>query len=205
MDGHVAALLAMPMAGKLRSSTSRFLKTSRKKDHRTWGIKPRPGVGSFANQPPKRESAAEYENENFRTRRRTWISVVCAIRGLWCDWPACWLRIRTVFGGRLVSAPCCACSVTGHGGYLSGPRGCDPARNAVDRGDCAEPSGSKLDRRYAAASRGAVGNTHRASIVESCLGSRILDMEQQSVPMDGRTLGSSSTRGRSLDSAALAA
>ena len=148
-----------------------------KKDHRIWGIKPRSGVGSFANQSPKHESAPEYENENFRTRRRTWASVACALRGLWCNRPARWLRIRTVFGGRVLPTACSPRCGSRHRGYVSGSRSGEPARPAIDRSDRAEPGGWKLDRRHAAASRGAIGNAHPAPFLESCLDPWILDVE----------------------------
>ena len=182
------------------------LKMSGKKDRRAWGIKPRAGVGSSANQPPKRESAAGYENENFRTRRRIEVPVARAIRGLWCDWPARWLRVRTVFSVSDCPAASSSRSASRHHGvFFSSTRGSGPARTAGNGSCRAESRGRKLNRCHAAATGGAVGNADTAPVVESRMGAWILDVEKQSVPVVGRTLGSAAAHGRGLDSAALAA
>jgi len=181
------------------------LEMNGKKEHRAWGIKPRAGVGSFANQAPKCESAARYENENFRTHRRVKVSVVSAIRGLWCDWPARWLRIRTVFSGGVGPAAAASRRPPSHGVFFTGSRRSDPAGTTDDRSRGSQSSGWKLDRCHATATGGAVGNDDTASVVESCMGPWILDVEEQSVPVDGRSLGSPAACRRRVDSAALAA
>ena len=167
-----------------------------------WGVQPPVRLRFAANQEGKRESAAEYENEYFRSRRRVTFTVASATRGLRCDRPACWLCLGTVIGRRVCATSTSAGECARRHSLFGSPGN---RRYPAGHRHGAESRGAELDRGDAGAARRTAGSADDSTVEQSRLGRGLLDLAQQPISVDVGALGDAAPQRCRLGPAALAA